>query len=100
MPETGTTKIVPDQLDPKKTEQEHWRYIRLSNELRNIEEDDWKQVETAERKYLIHEMERSEGRLARQASLFLKSKNMTAGGQYRKKWNVIDSERVKVTMKK
>jgi len=76
---------------------DHWRYIRLSNELRNVEEDDWKQVETAERKYLITQMERSEHRIARSASEFLKSKNMTAGGEYRKKWNVIDSERVKVT---
>jgi hypothetical protein len=85
------------RLDQKVVDGQHWRYIRLSNELRNTEEEDWKQVETAERKYLIHEMERSEGRLARQASLFLKSKNMTAGGQMRKRWTVIESERVKVT---
>lgn len=87
-------------MDEVRLNQNHWRYIRLSNELRNTEETDWKQVETAERKYLITQMERTEHRIARQASEFLKSKNMTAGGELRKKWNIIESERVKVTMKK
>jgi len=76
---------------------DHERYMRLSDVLRSTEEDDWKQVERAERKYLITQMDRSEHRIARSASEFLKSKNLTAGGQMRKRWTVIESERVKVT---
>jgi hypothetical protein len=78
---------------------DHARYMRLSDELRNVDDDGWKQVERAERKYLTTQMERSEHRIARSASEFLKSKNMTAGGEFRKRWTVIESERVKVTKK-